>query len=167
MRRRNYIFGAAVLALAGGGFAVWAATSVAPGNPDTARVTSVIHLEPHLRGEIFAPPPSDAAPRLTAQQAIDTYAHKTHFKLPGNVTVQLGLFTLPIGDASDCGGGCSHATIANGIAYTWLNKLVYGLRAWECPAKSTKPAWQCTEWDFLDANTGEMIAGIGPPMGTI
>lgn len=169
MRRRRYIFAgvAVAVAVAGGVFVACAAFRPATtfGNTGVAAVTSTIVLEPHLRGEVFAPPPADASPALTAQQAIDKWAGKP-VKIPPGVTVRLGLLTLPVGP--DCGPECEHNNIVrHGWVYSWLNKLVYGVSRWECPAGSHKRAWECTDWDFLDANTGKMIAGIGLPRGTI
>jgi hypothetical protein len=166
MRLRQYVIGAVALAVAVGGFAVWEAVGPATtsGNTRAAAVTSTIVLDPYVDGEVFAPPPADASPALTAQQAIDIYAGKRGTKVPPGVTVQLGLFTLPVGP--DCGLECENGnTVSHGKVYSWLNQLVYGLSRWECPAGSKKPAWKCREWDFLDANTGKMIAGLGPPLG--
>ena len=162
MRPRKYIAGAAVLVLAGGGFAAWTAIGPATArDTGAAPVTSVIILDPYLKGEILAPP-GDAAPKLTAHQAVAAWTGKKHFKIPGDVTIQLGLFTLPIGDASACNRHDRCPIIAHGIAYTWLRKLVYGFSSRVCPARSHKPAWRCTRWDFIDANSGKYIAGLIP-----
>ena len=167
MRRRTYVFAAAALALAGGGFGVWAAAGLgaAPRHTGAAAVTSVIILDPGIKGEVFAPPPPDAAPKLTARQAIDVYAGKRIKKLLPGVTVQLGLFTLPVGDASICNSpteNCSGETIVKGILYSRFRRLVYGLSSRVCPAGSHKPTWRCTRWDFIDANTGKYLNGLSP-----
>jgi hypothetical protein len=162
MRPKRYIAGAAVLVLTGAGFAAWAAIGPATAtNTGATLVTSTIILDPYLKGEIFAPP-GNAAPRLTARQAVAAWTGRKHFKIPSGVTIQLGLFTLPIGDASGCNKHDRCPIVAHGIAYTWLRKLVYGFSSRVCPAGSHKPAWRCTSWDFIDANTGKYIAGLAP-----
>ena len=94
MRRGQYIFAAVAVSVAGaaGGIAAWAALRPATtfGNTGVAAVRSTIVLDPHLRGEVFAPPPADASPTLTAQQALDTYLHKPGMKTA--INVRLGLF---------------------------------------------------------------------------
>lgn len=147
-----------IAALAAGVFAVWTSIGHAQAIRAVA-VSSTITVDPGIH-ETFAPPPSDAAPAMTAQEAVDAYAGK-HISIPGYVTVQLGLLTLPVGP--DCGPECEHNNIVQGnMVYSVLNKLVYGISRRVCPAGSGRPDWQCTQWDFIDANTGKYIAGLSP-----
>jgi hypothetical protein len=119
-------------------------------------------------GMTFSPAPSSLTPTLTAQQAWQAYA--THagssvITIPSNVSAQLGLFTSPVGPADDpdiVAGATSGLTISNGEAYSSLNQLVYGYSWHSCPESAamnvaTLPPNPCTEWLFLDANTGQMI----------
>jgi len=122
-------------------------------------VKTTITLAPGIH-ETFAPPPADAVPAMTAQEAVDAYAGK-HVRIPDYVTVQFGLYTLPVGP--DCGPECEHNNVVRGnMVYSWLNKLVYGFSRRVCPAGSDRPEWQCTQWDFIDANTGEFVSGLSP-----
>jgi hypothetical protein len=161
--RRTYIAAgviAACLVVAGGVVASLTASSSAVPIGGAAPVKSVIILDPNNRGEVFTPPPADAAPAMTAQEAVDAYAGK-HIRIPDSVTVQLGLYTLPVGP--DCGPECEHNNIVQGnMVYSVLNKLVYGLSRRVCPTGSNRPDWQCTQWDFIDANTGKFIGGLVP-----
>jgi hypothetical protein len=121
-------------------------------------------------GATFAPPPVNAAPALTAQQAwaqfIQQASGSSNTAIPSTVTVQLGLFTLPIGP--DCGTTCSGDPVQNGIAYTALNQLAYG---YSSPgdtcvrgnSANPLPDVKCTDWLFVDANTGHMIVGMSQP----
>jgi hypothetical protein len=151
---------AAALLVAGGVAVSLTASSAAGPIGGAAPVQSVIILDPNNQGEVFAPPPADAAPAMTAQEAVDAYAGK-HVPIPDYLTVQLGLYTLPVGP--DCGPECEHNNIVQGnMVYSVLNKLVYGLSRRVCPAESDRPDWQCTQWDFIDANTGKFIGGLSP-----
>jgi hypothetical protein len=122
-------------------------------------------------GATFAPPPVNvSAPALTAQQAwaqfIQQASGSSNTAIPSDVTVQLGLFTLPIGP--DCGATCSGDPVQNGIAYTALNQLAYG---YSSPgdtcvrgnSANPLPDVKCTDWVFVDANTGHMIVGMSQP----
>jgi hypothetical protein len=113
-------------------------------------------------GEEFAPPPADAAPELTVQQALDAYTGTTNFQVPDGVSVALGLLTRPIGP--DCGPSCQKGdAVIDGIAYDIYQRLAYGfMRSW-CPPGLTLPDWKCQQWLFLDANTAEEIGNISPP----
>ena len=128
-------------------------------------VKTTITLDPSIH-ERFAPPPADAVPTMTAREALDAFERR-HVPIPDSVTVQLGLFTLPVGP--DCGFECEHGNIVRGdMVYSSLNKLVWGFSSPVCPAGSDRPEWQCTQWDFIDANTGEYVAGLAPaPKGAV
>ena len=130
-------------------------------------VQTTITIDPHV-GTTFAPPPANvSAPALTAQQAWAQFIQSSTVgsggtAIPSTVTAQLGLFTLPIGP--DCGTTCSGDPVQNGIAYTALNQLAYGYSwpAGTCGGSSPvdpAPPVPCTEWLFIDANTGHMIVG--------
>src|SRR5215469_11742055 len=111
--------------------------------------------------ETFAPPPATAMPTMSAREALDAFERR-YVPIPDEVTAQLGLFTLPVGP--DCGFECEHGNIVRGdMVYSSLNKLVWGFSSRVCPAGSDRPEWQCTQWDFIDANTGEYVAGLAPP----
>ena len=167
MRRKNLILGAA----AGIGLTAAGLSAAAVATSDTATwgrpVASVIHLP----GAVFAPPPADAAPALTARQAVRKAYHLPPGKpIRAGAKVWLGLWTLPVGPASVCNepsANCSSLTIKDGIAYTWRNKLVYGVESSACPGGSLTPARTCAAWDFIDANTGRDLGGIRPPLGVI
>jgi hypothetical protein len=121
----------------------------------TPAVTSTITIDPEL-GETFAPPAASAAPAMTAQQAWAAYTQvNTSYStpaIPSEVTVQLGLFTLPLGPSGPNGTE----------AYTAHDELAYGFSWHSCPVsrnpnEKTFPANPCVEWNFLDANTGHQI----------
>jgi hypothetical protein len=158
-QRRTYLIVGALglAALAGGLFAA----QTGSGHAQTIRVTALsttVTIDPDVN-ETFAPPPSDAAPALSAQQAYAQWEQPTgaaDTAIPANVTAQLGLLTLPVG--LDCGAECENNNIVHGgMVYTALNQLAYGYSYSVCPAGSTLPARQCMRWLFLDARTGEMI----------
>jgi hypothetical protein len=118
-------------------------------------VSTTITIDPSV-GETFAPPPADASPALTAAQAWAAYTQvDTSYgssQIPANVSVELGLLTLPLGPSG-----------ANGSEnYTADNELVYGFSWHNCPASrnpkaQTLPPNPCVEWNFLDANSGSQI----------
>jgi hypothetical protein len=146
-----------IAVLAAGVFAVWTGIGRVQAIRAMA-VSSMITVDPGIH-ETFAPPP-DTVPAMTAREALDAFERK-HVSIPDFVTVQLGLLTLPVGP--DCGRECEYHNIVQGkMVYTVLNKLVYGFSRRVCPAGSDRPAWQCTQWDFIDANTGIYIAGLMP-----
>ena len=129
-------------------------------------VQTTITINPD-NGETFAPPPVKASPPLTEQQAWAQFIqHSTDgaggTAIPSDVTAQLGLFTLPVVPSSECDNDCSNLIIQNGMAYTALNQLAYGY-SWpggKCGGSNPvnpAPPVPCTEWLFVDANTGHMI----------
>jgi len=124
-------------------------------------VSTTITVDPGIN-ETFAPPPADAAPAMTAEQA---WTKMDNRSIGPGTTVQLGLLTVPVGP--DCGAECENNNIVQGgMVYSALNQLAYGYSWSTCPAGSTLPAIQCTDWIFLDANTGQMIIGqIGQTQG--
>jgi hypothetical protein len=128
-------------------------------------VETTITLQPGIH-ETFAPPPAGAVPTMSAREALDVFERR-YVPIPDFVTAQLGLFTLLVGP--DCGPECEHNNIVRGdMVYSSLNKLVWGFSSRVCPAGSDRPAWQCTQWDFIDANTGEYVAGLAPaPQGAV
>ncbi len=129
-------------------------------------VQTTITINPD-NGETFAPPPAKASPPLTAQQAWAQFIKQSTdgaggTAIPSDVTAQLGLFTLPVAPSSECDNDCGNLTIQNGMAYTALNQLAYGY-SWpggKCGGSNPvnpAPPVPCTEWLFVDANTGHMI----------
>jgi hypothetical protein len=130
-------------------------------------VQTTITIDPHL-GETFAPPPATAsAPALTAQQAYAQFIQSSTTgsggtAVPSTVTAQLGLLTLPVGPSSGCDNDCSNLTVQNGTAYKALNQLAYGysLPGGTCGSSNPfdpAPPVPCTDWLFIDANTGHLI----------
>jgi hypothetical protein len=97
VRTRMWIIGASAAAVIAGVSAA-AAVSAGPANtPGGALpVEKTIELANHP-GEEFAPPPANAAPKLTVQQALDAYTGSSNFQVPDGVSVALGLLTRPIG----------------------------------------------------------------------
>ena len=120
-----------------------------------ADAPTTITIDPSV-GETFAPPPANAAPAMTAAEAWAAYTQvDTSYSssaIPSNVSVVLGLLTLPTGP-----------TGPNGTeGYTANNELVYGFSWHNCPASRnpnapTLPSNPCVEWNFLDASTGKQI----------
>ncbi len=120
-----------------------------------AEVTRVIVIDPQA-GEKFTPPSARAAPALTPQEAWGKFMRRISNtkppRIPANVSVQLGLLTLPIGPIG------RHGT----EKYAAHNELVYGYSWHSCPV-SMNPnhpkllANPCIEWNFIDANTGRQI----------
>lgn len=160
--RKRVIAGAVILGMLGAGLFL-ARLSRTPARAATTNgtVTATITIDPTV-GEIFAPPPPAAQPSMTAQDAWAQYAAlngSSVTTIPSNVTVQLGLLTLPVGSAA--APDTSGLTISNGEAYTALNELAYGYSWHSCPAStlnsSPPPNNPCIEWLFLDASTGQQI----------
>jgi hypothetical protein len=129
----------------------------------TETVPAIITIDSQI-GITFGPAPETAAPKLTALQAFKRYERVGEItqlpSIPANVTVKLGLLTVPVGPAD--APGASTLTKKNGIAYTVLNHLAYGYSWHRCPASGnpfvhTLPANPCIDWNFVDANTGKQI----------
>lgn len=123
--------------------------------PTTSHVTSTIVIDPHV-GEKFGPPIATASPALSARQAWDKFmgaiTGKRDSRIPADVSVRLGLLTLPVGPTGPEGAE----------EYTARNRLVYGFSWHSCPESMNPrhpklPANPCIEWNFLDANTGHQI----------
>jgi hypothetical protein len=110
----------------------------------------------------FAPPPADAAPAMTAEQAWAKWENdggSTDTSIPPDHAVQLGLMSVLVGP--DCGAECENGNIVQGgMVYSSLNQLAYGYSWSTCTAGSSLPASQCTNWIFLDASTGELIIWV-------
>lgn len=128
-------------------------------------VSTTITIDPSIN-EIFAPPPADASPALTPDQAVAQYAKTsggTQSLITSGDTVQLGLLTFPVGPY--CGAECDGYVVENGIAYHALNELAYGYSSSTCSSGPTSPAADCTSWVFLDAITGKFLGGTVPWQG--
>jgi hypothetical protein len=180
-RRRALVYAsAAVAALIAGGIAAKVALAPAPAGPASrvgkvarapARVwppsppPGAIVIDPSV-GDTFAPAPADAAPALTAAQAWTQYAQVNgdSATIPSDLTVQLGLVSVPVGPAEPDEPDEASLATSNGIAYSALNELAYGY-SWprgSCPMsrnpKVPGPIGKsCTDWTFVDANTGQLI----------
>jgi hypothetical protein len=75
----------------------------------------------------------------------------------------LGLLTLRIGP--DIGTSCQKGDAAvNGIAYEVYQQPAYDSTRSFRQARSTLPDMKCQQWLFLDANTGQEIGAISPPL---
>jgi len=158
MRFKHYIIIAAALVAAGlGTWAVTATASNTIGGATPIQTTITLANDSYMT---FAPPPPGATPALTVQEADDAhYGH--HVEIPDDVTVQIGLLTVPVGP--DCGPECEKNNIVrDGYVYSTVDKLVYSFMYDYCPAGSDLPAVQCQQWMFIDANTGENVIQIGP-----
>lgn len=130
-----------------------------------APAQSVIILDPNNHGEVFAPPPSDAARAMTAQEALDAYEGK-HVPIPDYVTVQLGLYTLSVGP--DCGPECEHNNIVqSNMVYSVLNKLVYGFSRRACPVGSDRPDWQLHPVGLLRCDHWQVHRRLGVPLALL
>ena len=108
----------------------------------TAAVASSIDIDASV-GEVFSPPPlNHQQPTMSASDAWLSYARlngSPETSMPSEVTVQLGLLTLP--PQAD-------------------NELAYGYSWTSCPVPMTPGSptgTLCREWLFLDANTGRQI----------
>jgi hypothetical protein len=162
MRKRTIgIPGALVLAAAvSTGFAVACSKAQATSATAVTQQTSVPGTEITI-----APPPADANPSLTPDQAWATFTAaacgaQCSTALPAAATVEIGSLTDPVGPY--CGTGCDMWTTVNGISYRALNELAYGYYWSSCPAGSNDPVLECQNWTFLDANTGALIIGVMP-----
>jgi hypothetical protein len=155
-KRRTYVIvGALGLAALAGLFGCGRAGSSHSGAIRATPVSATITVDSN-NNVTFAPPPADAAPAMTAEQA---WANMDNTSIASDTAVQLGLLTVRVG--ADCGAECENGNIAQGgMVYSALNQLAYGYRWSICPAGSSLPAIQCTSWIFLDASTGKMIIGV-------
>ena len=105
-------------------------------------------------GETFSPAPASASPAMTAEQAWLAWTERNasdRTTIPPDVTVQLGLLTLPIGHSGPDGA----------MEYQAHDRMVWGYQAPYCgPALNPyapPPDPPCTRWIFLDADTGEEV----------
>jgi hypothetical protein len=161
-RRTFILIGAIGLAVLMTGLFVARATLGRAGSVTASPVTAKMTINAELQ-QTFAPPTASAAaaPALTAEEAYAQFmqhAGAANTTIPSGTTVQLGLFTDPVGP--DCGPECSNLTVQNGTAYTALNQLAYGYSWHACPVSvggGSVPPNPCIEWLFLDANTGKQI----------
>src|SRR6266511_342413 len=99
----------------------------------------------------FDPPPPDAAPALTASDAVAHFqAVDPVFQVPDGTTATLGLYTAPVGDGS----------------FRFRDRLAWGLLSPGCPMvhggfnAHPSPGPCRGMWLFLDANTGEMLESL-------
>lgn len=154
--------------LTGGIFATRAALSPARA-VTVSQVTTQIMVNPSI-GITFGPVGADAAPALSAAEAWTDYAQVNGWTAttPSNVTVQLGLVTVPVGPSS--GPGTDGLIEVNGIACMAYNQLAYGYSSpVSCPprdrlfdpnpqtATPSPTPTSCIDWSFVDANSGRQI----------
>jgi hypothetical protein len=119
------------------------------------RVTRSITID-RSAGILFAPPPAQASPAMSAEHAWEIYMEratgKKHSAIPSNVRVQLGLLTLPMGPTGP------HGT----EKYTAHNELVYGFSWHSCPISTSPvpvklPPNPCIQWNLLNAYTARQV----------
>jgi len=108
---------------------------------------------------VWAPPPADAQPALTAGEAYAKFSHGD--SIGWGATVQLGSLTDAIGPY--CGASCDWGTTVDGISYRAYHELAYGYYWHAC--EDSQDERDCQHWTWLDANTGKMITGVAPRMG--
>jgi hypothetical protein len=132
---------------------IHSAKSPSPASPGTSSPTtapSTIILDPPLNTESFAPPPTDAHPEMTWLEAVAAFqVVDPEFELPADATGRLGLYTAAVGDGT----------------YRYKDRLAWGISWHECarsfrhevPPDFPRP---CTQWLFLDANTGRMLESL-------
>ncbi len=119
------------------GFQPVASTSTSP--------AATITIDPSAgegTGETFTPLPT-GTPALTAAEAwaVDAQANSyASTAIPGDVTPQLGLLTLPVGPAGMPGTG--NLAQSNGEAYTALNELTWAFSWQQCPVQRAPPERQ-------------------------
>jgi hypothetical protein len=121
-------------------------------------------------GITFGPAPDGASPALSGAQAWSQYAELQGWStaIPSDVTVQLGLVTVPVGPASAPDTGS--LIKVNNTAYMAYNELAYGYSSPAAcpqgdslaerslpPTPSPSPTSSCIDWSFVDANTGKQI----------
>jgi len=181
-RRRTLVYaGAAVAALVVGGIA--AKVALAPAHAGTASRAGKVARAPAPAwppspapgsividqdvGDTFVPASAGvAAPALTAAQAWAQYARVNgdSATIPSDVSVQLGLVSVPVGPANPNDPDQAGLATSNGTAYRALNEVAYGYSSptGSCPM-SRNPnnpgpvGKSCVAWTFVDANTGQLI----------
>lgn len=153
--KKQHALCAAVVALLACGLLAGCGTAKMRQIRPVADVPSTVTIDSSV-GEIFAPPPADASPAMTAQQAWTAYTKvDTSYSssdIPSNVTVSLGLLTLPLGPSGPNGTE----------AYKAKDVLTYGFSWHNCPVSrnpnaSIPASNPCVEWNFLNADTGAQI----------
>jgi len=84
--------------------------------------------------------------------------------IPSDLTVQLGLVSVPVGPANPDDPDQASLATSHGIAYSALNELAYGYSSptGSCPMSRNplRPGpvgKSCIDWIFVDANTGQLI----------
>ncbi len=117
-------------------------------------VTRTLVLDLPMNTERFEPPPADAKPALTPEQAIAAFRIvDPAFKMPPDATVWLGSYTAAVGDGS----------------FRFDHRLAWGVRYHEClPPQHPVPSdfvVPCIRWLFLDANTGRMLEDLAQLQG--
>jgi hypothetical protein len=153
MRTRRIYFAAALAAAA----AIGAGITYAISGPRVTPVTETITIPG--TDIVWAPPPADAQPALTADEAYAKFSHG--HSLGWGATVQLGSLTDPVGPY--CGVSCDMWRTVDGISYRAYKTLAYGYYGHSCPPDSQDER-DCQTWTWLDVNTGKMITGVGPRM---
>ena len=174
--RTLVVAGAVVAALVVGSIA--AKVSLTPAHPtktaarahggSASPAPGAIVIDPSI-GDTFTPTPAGAvapAPALTAAQAWADFAQVNGgiATIPSGLSVQLGRVSVPVGPANPNDPDQASLTVSNSVAYLALNELAYGYSApnGSCPM-SRNPlnpgpvGKSCTDWTFVDANTGQLI----------
>jgi hypothetical protein len=158
-RRRIIVAAASAAAAIAATTAAVTATHAGQGAAVTDVQTTITIPGTH---EVWAPPPADAAPALTSDQAWAIGMHSD--KIDDGTTVQLGLITDPAGPW--CGEVCDNLIDVDGTAYRAYNTLAYGYYRNLCNPDAGQDERDCETWFFLDASTGKLLTGALPRLGS-
>ena len=125
------------------GFGVLVAFRVAAHHDRFAetRVTRMGHI--FALNATWSPPLSDAKPTLTPQRAWQ----RLDQNVPVRHAVQLGVFTQPCGRSS-VASGCGEPQLAYRFSWT------------ACALSAPRPAGQCWNWVFVNANNGDYLGQV-------
>jgi hypothetical protein len=167
LRPRRLVYLCAAVALLVAGFFIARAAFV-PARAVIASAVSTTIVVDTANGATLGPPPANVSPALTAEQAWADCGNACGTTIPPGYTAQLGLLTEPAGPAS--APGTANEQKVNGVAYVVLNELAYGYSATvSCPPSTNpfvtnSPGASCTDWVFVDANTGQFIFETWQPV---
>jgi hypothetical protein len=127
----------------------------------TTRLSTTITINSAVT---FAPPPTDARPALTAEQArrqAERHQGSRVTPSPPGLTVKLGLLSVLVGPY--CGAECNGLIVKNGLDYQKWRELAWGYSGPSTCVSGNDlhplPPRPCVMWEFVDANTGWMIIG--------
>jgi hypothetical protein len=159
MKRGSVRVGLAAAAVALGGGAACGAASTArdraasamSASPAAHVVTEPVYLD---SSTLFSPPPDGATPKLDAKQAFDAFAGDDR-AIPDHLDYQLGLFTSPP-SVTDVLVWGYHLDEPSQCVTTGMIKPER-INSTQSPSEPQK----CIQWEFIDANTGHFVQGMG------